>query len=302
MITTITLNPAVDKTYTTDALLGGQVNRMRTSDSIPGGKGINVAKILRQFRQPVAAMGFLGGYTGRMIEERMMDLGAECHFTRIGQETRTSMNILADDGYVTELLEPGPRIEENEHENFIQEFDYCLGKSRMVALCGSVPQGIPADIYRQLVNKCREAGKRVIVDTSGEYLKEAVKASPYMIKPNRRELEYLTGRKLRTREDIEEEAKRLLEAGIQKIVVSLGENGLYYFDAQNTLYRPSIEVETLNTVGCGDSVVASYCMSELQGDNPDEALKKALALSAANAVTMESGYISMERYQEFLLF
>lgn len=300
MILTVTLNPAVDKTYETAELIKGQVNRMRSAVSLAGGKGINVTKILRQFEQPVAAMGFLGGYTGRMIEETMLKMGAECHFTRIEGETRTSINILADSGFVTEVLEPGPQVTESEVHIFLQEFDYCLEQAKIVALCGSAPQGIEPCFYAGLVERCNRAGKKVIVDTSGEALREAVKACPYMIKPNRREMEYLTGKKLRTIQDIAEEAHKLVDGGIDKVVVSLGENGLLYADREYYIHMEAPEVEVVNTVGCGDSVVASLCMSELMEEKPQEALHRAAALSAANAATWESGNIPMDLYREFL--
>lgn len=296
----MTLNPAVDKTYETTELMKGQVNRMRSSISLAGGKGINVAKILRQFDRQTAVTGFLGGYTGRMIEETMLKMGAECHFTRIAGETRTSINILADSGFVTEVLEPGPVVTPREKEIFQQEFAYCLERAELVAVCGSVPPGIAPDFYSGLVTQCREAGKKVIVDTSGDLLREAVKSCPYMIKPNRREMEYLTGRKLRTIQDIAEEAHKLVDGGIGKVVVSLGDNGLLYVDGEYSIHMDALEVEAVNTVGCGDSVVASLCMSVLDGEEPQEALHKAIALSAANAVTRESGDIPMDIYREFL--
>ena len=107
MILTVTLNPAVDKTYTTGSLMLGQVNRMRTVNNIAGGKGINVAKILRQYGYEVMTAGFLGGYTGQFIEKCMEEIHAECRFTKVAGETRSSINIIAEDGYVTEVLEPG---------------------------------------------------------------------------------------------------------------------------------------------------------------------------------------------------
>ena len=296
MILTVTLNPTIDKTYEIGDLIDGQVNRVRSVTSIPGGKGINVARILRQFSQPVAAMGFLGGYTGRMIEERILSLGAECHFTRIKGETRTSTNVLADTGYVTEILEPGPTISERELAIFLEEYEYCLGQCNIVALCGSAPLGLPTDIYAKLITRAKKAGKKVFLDTSGELLKEGVKACPYLIKPNRKELEYLTGKKLRTREEITEEAKQLVKSGIEKVVVSLGSQGLLYVDSKQVLFKEAYKVKAVNTVSCGDSVVASLCMSELAGDSPKEALRKAAALAAANACTRESGEIPMEIY------
>ena len=202
MILTVTLNPAVDKTCQIARLLPGEVNRLEKTFSVAGGKGINVTKILRQFHLPAAAMGFLGGYTGRMIEDAVMELGAECHFTRIQGETRTNVNLLGADGYVTELLEPGPEISKEELANFKKEFEYCLEQSSLVVLSGSVPKGVPADIYGELAARCRAEGRRVILDTSGELLREGVKEKPYMIKPNKRELEFLAGCRLPDRKAV----------------------------------------------------------------------------------------------------
>ena len=300
MILTVSLNPAVDKTCETVRLLPGEVNRMRRTFSVAGGTGINVTKILRQFHLPVAAMGFLGGYSGRMIEDTVMKLGAECHFTRVKGDTRTNINILGDDGYVTELLESGPEITDKELENFRKEFMYCLEQCDFVVLSGSAPKGVPADIYAGLIAQCKAEGRRVVLDTSGDFLKAGAAAKPYMIKPNKKEMEFLVGHKLPDRASIADEAKKLIEGGIEKVVVSLGSQGLLYVDCNHVIFEPAKEVEVFNTVGCGDSVVASLAMSEIAGENADIALKKAAALSAANAATLESGCIPMNIYLDLL--
>ncbi len=300
MIVTVTLNPAVDKTVEIGRIVMGDINRARAAADMAGGKGINVARILRQFHLPVAAMGFLGGYGGKMIEDSMMKLGVECHFTRTKGDTRTSVNVLTDDGYVTEILEPGPTVSEKELANFRKEFEYCLETGELFVLCGSAPVGVPLTIYAELIQRCRQEGRRVILDTSGEFLREGVKAKPYLIKPNRKELEYLAGRKLRDRDAVVEEARKLVDGGIEKVVVSLGNQGLLYVDADHVLFESAKKIKTVNTVGCGDSVVASLCMSEMSHESPQTALQKAIALSAANALTPEAAVISMNQYLELL--
>jgi tagatose 6-phosphate kinase len=300
MIVTITLNPAVDKTCEIGRIIPGEVNRIRTTSSVAGGKGINVAKIFRQFHLPCAAMGFLGGPGGRLIEEAMIKMGAECHFTRIKDSTRTNTNIIADDGYVTELLEPGPVISERELGNFNKEFEYCLEDGEPFIMSGSVPGGVPTDIYASLIEKCRAEKRKVFLDTSGEFLREGIKAKPYFIKPNKKELEYICGRKLNDRDDVIYEAKKLNEYGIEKVVVSLGTGGLLYVDRENVIYEPAKKVKTLNTVGCGDSVVASFVMSEAAGEDVSLAMKKAAALAAANATTIDAAVIPMTTYLDLL--
>jgi tagatose 6-phosphate kinase len=300
MIVTITLNPAVDKTCEIGQVMPGEVNRIRSTSSVAGGKGINVAKILRQFHLPCAAMGFLGGPGGRLIEESMIKTGTECHFTRIKAYTRTNTNIIADNGYVTELLEPGPVITGKELENFNKEFEYCLEDGEPFVMSGSAPGGVPLDIYASLIEKCRAEKRKVFLDTSGELLREGIKAKPYFIKPNKKELEYICGRKLNDRDDVIYEAKKLNEYGIEKVAVSLGTGGLVYVDRENVIYEQARKVKTLNTVGCGDSVVASFVMSEIAGEPAELAMKKAVALAAANASTIDAASIPMTTYLDLL--
>lgn len=300
MILTVTLNPAVDKTCTISSLIRGKVNRLSGTRSIAGGKGVNVTKILRQFDFAVTAMGFLGGYTGRMIEEALKKQGADCRFVHIKGETRVSTNILETDGCVTEILEPGPIVSEQELRSFLGEYDSQLECCELVVLSGSAPKGVPVDIYRRLTELAKARGRKVFLDTSGELLRAAVAAGPYMIKPNRQELEYLSGKRLETMEALEEEAVRLLDKGVEKVVVSMGEDGLLYVDRTQRCVRRPPRIRAVNTVACGDAVVASFCMSELEGRDEETAVRTAVALSAANATTAVSAEIPMDTYLEFL--
>lgn len=300
MFLTVNLNPAVDRNCQIDRLRPGEVNRLIESRSAAGGKGINVTKILRQFRMPVAAVGFLGGPGGRLIQDTMERLGVESYFTKIKGETRTSVNVLAGDGSVTEILEPGPVISKKELEAFRKQFSGCLEQCRLVVLSGSVPEGVPVDIYGQLIRECRLAGRTVCLDASGEALRQGIAQKPDMVKPNRRELEYLAGHPLADLEEVREQAGMLLAQGVGKVIVSLGAEGLLYLDGERELYQKAKSVRTVNTVGCGDTVVASLCMSELAGEDADTALRKAVALAAANASTRENGNIPMELYLDLL--
>ena len=151
MILTVTLNPAVDKTYRTGELFPGRVNRMRSVDNIPGGKGINVSKILRQYNYEVTATGFLGGYQGRWMEAQLDRLRIRSAFIRVEEETRSSMNIVADNGYVTEILEPGPHISDTSLKEFMKNFVLLAEESSLVILSGSAAPGIPSDIYARLI-------------------------------------------------------------------------------------------------------------------------------------------------------
>ncbi len=294
MITTVTLNPAIDKTITTSSLLPGQVNRSESVKNIAGGKGINVTKVLRQYGNPVCALGFLGGYTGRFIEEYVKGLGAESAFTEIAGETRTSTNVLSQDGYVTEILEPGPVIGEEEKERFLQTYKEKIAGSEFVVLSGSAPKGLPADIYAQLIALADEQKIRTVLDTSGELLVEGVKTKPFLIKPNSKELEYLTGRRLRELSEIKEAALQLVAEGIAHVLVSMGEKGMLYATEGRCLFAKAPKVKALNTVGSGDSAVAAAVMALQQGASMEDTLRLCVAISAANTTTLENAVIPKE--------
>ncbi len=294
MILTVTLNPAVDKTYTAGELITGHVNRMRSVMKIAGGKGINVAKILKQYDYPVCATGFLGGYAGQFISDCLKEKEIDCRFISLKEETRSNMNILADNGYVTEILEPGPVISKEEQQQFIEQYEALLLECELVVLSGSIGRGMDEDIYPVLIQKANRKGIRVLFDSSGESLRKGIAAKPFLVKPNQKELEYIIGHRMANRQDVIRAAKVLQTAGIEQVIVSMGHKGLLSVGKEHIYFAKGKKIAAVNTVGCGDSVVASYAMSILRGDSPKEALRHAAAISAANATTIESANIPMD--------
>ena len=299
-IMTVTLNPAVDKTYTTQGVIVGNVNRMRTVMKIAGGKGVNVTKILRQYGCEVTATGFLGGYSGRFIEEDLEKRGVDCRFIHVDGETRSNMNILADDGYVTEILEPGPAIPDRERDNFLEQYGTLLEECGLVVLSGSVARGLDDDIYEKLIMRAADADVPVYLDSSGEGLRYGLRAKPQMIKPNWRELEYIMGHRIADREEIIESAGFLRSRGISRVIVSMGNKGLLSVTGRGVLYARAAGIVPVNTVGCGDSVVASYAVSYVKGESEEKAIVRACAVSAANATTLESANIPMETAEDLM--
>lgn len=300
MILTVTLNPAVDKTYTTGELMPGHVNRVESMENIPGGKGINVSKILRQYARTVTATGFLGGYTGKWIEERVREMGVECAFAKTQGDTRCSMNVIAGNGFVTEILEPGPWISAEERLVFFGKYRELVKNCELAVLSGSAARGLPQDIYADLIKIARTCGKRVILDTSQELLSKGVDAGPYLVKPNRRELEFLAGHKCSCHEEVLNAAQKLLEKDIAYVAVSVGERGMYLISRERRLFARAPRVKALNTVGSGDCACASFAMSILDGEDMERMLCRAVAVSAANVATMESGSIPEGLAEEFV--
>ena len=300
MITTITLNPAIDKTCTTQNLVLGQINRMQTIHNNAGGKGINVARILRQYDFDVRTLGFIGGYSGAFIENQLREMKAVTAFTRINEETRVSTNVIASDGFITEILEPGPDISDKDMERFLSDYKLWLEESDLVVLSGSAPRGIASNIYAKLISIAKRQEKDVILDTSGELLVEGVREKPFMIKPNLKELEYLVKHPVKGLENVAETIRELNKTGIKHVMVSMGQQGLLYSISgeDKVLYAKVPQLKAKNTIGCGDSVVASFCMSILRGDDMEETLRNAAAISAAAASEPSIAIVPIEKAKE----
>ncbi len=297
MIHILSLNPAIDRTIWLESLKLGDINRADAAVNIPGGKGVNVAKVLRKLNMSVLISGFIGGNPGRTIEEYLEEIGANCAFTKISNDTRINTNIIDNSGAVTEVLDPGPVITVREYEEFCKAFIQNLSVTDILVLTGSIPKGIPVEIYKDIIETARKFNIKTILDASGDALKAGIEAKPNLVKPNSKELSALINKNISTDEDIREGIDYLLNKGIQKVVVSLGDRGAVYGDSDDTfLTICSPKINALNTVGCGDTMVASIASSFLNEEETDTMIKKAVALASASAATKENGDFSMELY------
>lgn len=294
MILTVTCNPAVDKTYRVEKLLTGQVNRTKSFVQIAGGKGINVSKIIHLFGEKTFATGFLGGYTGEFIEERLSAMGILHEFQKIAAQTRTNMNFLGEDGQVTEILEPGPDLFEEERKGLEALFERLLHMADLVVLSGSLPETAGIDFYKKLIYMSRKQGVKVILDTSGAALACGLEAEPNVIKPNIYELEQLLGGTLGSKKEIIQGARTLLKGDLEIIAVSMGKEGLLVIDEKEAYWGKPPEIKAVNTVGCGDCVVASLAMDMCRDTSKILMCRNAVAISAANACTLENGVVEKQ--------
>lgn len=300
MILTVNCNPAVDKTYNTTGLMVGQVNRMRDLVSLPGGKGINVTKVLRQFGAEVTAVGFLGGYTGEFIEEALNKMNVCTEFTKIRNMTRSNTNIIGDDGFVTEILEPGPRIAAFERDMFLDKFKKLAPQSECAVLSGSLTEGLEPDFYGKLIKICNDSGIKTFFAAGGEALKKGIEKKPYCVKVNRRELEYIAGRRLSTEAEIIQAAYSYVKTGICKVVVTMKDKGLLEIGKSRVIKAVPPRIKKVNTVGSGDSIVAAMVLGLVQGLGDEEAMQLAAGVAAANATTIESGMIPQDTMNELI--
>lgn len=295
MILTVTLNAAIDKRYVVENYEIGEVNRVKECAYVAGGKGLNVSKTATIAGAEVLATGFVGGHAGAYITEAVEAQGVATDFVQVKGESRSCINIYDTVNKTqTEFLEPGVVVSETEQRAFYLRFDALLNKCDVVAMSGSVPKGVGTDMYPKLVSMAKQAGKKIIVDTSGALLTEVVKAQPDMIKPNIDEIRLLTGKPVRDRDELIEAGSALQKSGIGRVVLSLGADGSLMF-VEDGVYQATVpKIDAVNTVGCGDCMTAGFAVGYERGMTDEEALRFASATSAASAMREETGYFEMQ--------
>ncbi len=283
MVITLTLNPALDKTVEIENFKLGEVNRIKSMRLDGGGKGINVSKVLKTMNQESVAMGILGGNNGNIIKNYVEELSISTDFVFTNGETRTNLKIIDTiNNTNTDINESGFLVDEQTINKVIDKLKTTIKQDDILVLAGSIPNGIPKNIYYTLTNICKEKGAKVFLDVDGEMFREGIKAIPYLIKPNINELEQYFNKKLTTKEEIINECKQFIEMGIKKVVVSLGCDGALFITENKTIHALGIKVKVKSTVGAGDSMVASLVLSEIKGDSLEDAVVMAIATSAAN--------------------
>ena len=285
MIYTVTLNPALDKTVEIPGIALDTVNRITEMRTDPGGKGINVSKVIAKLGGDSRAVGILGGESGRTLEKQ---------FRFVEGQTRTNIKIIDRVGHTnTDINEPGLTVTDADLDALLNDLLAEVHAGDIVVLAGSLPKGAPQDTYRVWTSACKNAGARVFLDADGALLAEGLKAAPYLIKPNDDELSRLAGKKLETIEELTAEGQKLLESGIERVVISLGGRGALYLRKGSTIYAEGLKVPVGSTVGAGDSVVAALAYAESQDMSEEDAVRLSTATGAANV--MCSGTQAAER-------
>ena len=301
MILTVTLNPAIDKQYLVDALCPNEVMRVNSVSNTAGGKGLNVSRVAALAGERVAAMGFGGGHTGDQFESLLCEPQIEKCLTRVKAQTRCCINV-RDQGAnrSTEFLEPGEPVTQSDISRFVHDFQARLLTADVVTISGSMPAGVPEDFYADLIKMCREAGKPVILDTSGRALEVSLAAKPDWIKPNTDEIRQILKTEISSREQLIQAAKELHAAGIPNVAVSLGKDGVLVVCKEGVYFGSTPDLPVVNTVGCGDSMVAGFAVGTARGMPMEETIRFAVAVSTANALVRETGSYRAEDLEKIL--
>lgn len=286
MVYTITLNPALDYVMKVGKLRYDDINRSKSEEIYYGGKGINVSVILTRLGVHNKALGFVAGFTGRKLEQMLVDEGIDCDFNRLSNgQTRINVKIKAD----TELdvNASGPDISEDDIKDLMDKLDD-IGEGDYLVLAGSIPSTLPNDIYERILSRLQSRGVNFIVDATGDLLKKALPYKPFLVKPNHHELGDLFGVETKTEEDIVKYARKVQEMGARNVLVSRAKDGATLIDenAKVTTFA-NVDGELVNSVGCGDSMVAGFVAGYINKKDYAYALKLGAACGNATAFSEE---------------
>lgn len=265
MIYTVTFNPAVDYVMHMEEMQPGLVNRSSAESISIGGKGINVSLVLQELGISSRALGFVAGFTGDAIVQGVRERGVAADFIRL-ENGFSRINVKIRSAEVTELNGQGPPIDAAALDALLEKLD-ALGAGDTLVLAGSVPSGLPSDIYERILQRLDGRGIRTVVDAAGELLLRVLPYHPFLIKPNHHELGDLFGVTLRNMDEIPVYAEKLRNMGAQNVLVSMGGDGALLLDADGGQHRCGVCRGTVkNTVGAGDSMVAGFLAGMEQGD------------------------------------
>lgn len=286
MIYTVTLNPSIDYVVKVEEFIEGNTNRSTYEKKIPGGKGIMVSKLLDSLGMNSCNLGFLGGITGGFIENYLKNQNIFTEFTEIKDDTR--INIKLKSKVETEINARGPVIDKQEIEVFFRKLNK-LNEEDTLVLSGSIPNSIDEDFYLQIIEKTRSKNIEFIIDTTGKQLYESLRFKPFLIKPNREELEDLLNIKISNLDEIPIYGKQLLELGAQNVIISLGKDGAMFFTKDISLYGLPVKGNLINSVGAGDSMIGGFLYGIKNKLAIEDCFKLAVASGTATAFSEDIG-------------
>jgi len=294
------MNPSVDISYRIEELKLNDVNRVSTVSKTAGGKGLNVARVIHLLDVPILATGILGGTIGDFIETQLNNNEIQHNFLRTNQESRNCIAILHE-GKQTEILEAGPTFSDMEKVQFLQHFQELLVQGEVVTISGSLPKGLDASVYTEMIDLAAQKQIPVVLDCSGDILEQVLdfkKARPFAIKPNIDELNQLQGLNL-SADDLGGLLKAVSHSlfdGIELVVISLGAKGAF-IKYQNEYFFASIpKVPVVNPVGSGDSVVAGLAVAILQKKPVEDVIKAAMTTGVLNTMEAQTGFVDIQKY------
>jgi 1-phosphofructokinase family hexose kinase len=309
MIITVTLNTAIDKTLSVPNFRLGRRHRTVEQTTMPGGKGVNIARVLKALGQPVIATGLAGGATGTRIVEQLTQLSVLSDFVRIREESRTNTAVIdPTTGEQTEINERGPKVSEQEVELFVDKLLYLAKGASMCVFAGSLPRDVDTDIYAKLLRELRRLGVATIVDTDGDPLRRAVRAEPDVISPNVLEAEELVGHEFNDDEDRTYAVREMCELGAREAIMTMPDGCFARMRStepggEPVLFRVKLASPALEpraTVGSGDAFLAGFVAARYTGRPTADCLAYGVACGAESTQHLGAGLIDPDRVDRLL--
>ena len=285
MIYTITFNPALDYISKVDNFEIGKINRTKEEKILPGGKGLNVSTVLKNLGFQSTALGFIAVFTGKELKTEIEKYGIQTDFIEV-KEGITRINVKISSDVETALNGNGPIITEADIEKLLEQISK-FNNEDIVILAGNIPKGIKNNIYEIICSKLEKNGVTFVVDSTKELLINVLKYKPFLIKPNKEELEETFKEKIETNEDIVKHAEKLQDMGARNVLISLGGDGaILITETKEVYYSKAPKGKVLNTVGSGDSMVAGFIAGYQKNRDYNEAFKMGIAAGSAGAFSM----------------
>ena len=281
MIYTVTLNPSLDYILCAKDFTIGKVNRSQAETVLPGGKGVNVSRVLAQLGVPSVALGFVAGFTGEEFVRLVKKCGAEADFLPVSGMTRINVKIRAEEE--TDVNASGPSVAQEDLRALGQKLAAAPENSVLV-LAGSAPASLSSDCYARMLAFSGRSDLRIALDASGKLFAASLALSPWIIKPNLEELEELVGETLTSRPDAVRAVRQLQKRGVRNVIVSLGgEGALFIAESGEEIFVAAPQGKAVDTVGAGDSLLAGFLAAKEQGGSDREALEQGVAAGSATA-------------------
>ena len=285
MIYTITFNPALDYISQVDNFEIGKINRTKTEKILPGGKGLNVSTVLKNLGIESTALGFIAGFTGDELKKDIEQRGIKTDFIKV-EKGITRINVKISSTEETALNGNGPEITEEDIQKLLEKIEK-IKNGDIVILAGNIPKCINNNIYEIICKALEQNNVRFIVDATKELLMNVLKYKPFLIKPNKEELEETFKEKIETKEDIVSHAKKLQSMGAQNVLISLGGDGAILVTTEDEVYfSKAPKGKVVNTVGAGDSMVAGFIAGYEKSGDFEQAFKMGIATGSASAFSM----------------
>jgi 1-phosphofructokinase len=286
MIVTITLNPAVDQTLALEQFVPGDTNRVRESRIDPGGKGINVSRVLRELGRESMATGLAPGTLGRFVEHSLLELGILCDFVHTRGQTRTNLTVVDETSHETTLLSyRGPEIDPRHMHTLETRLRRCIKPGDWVVIAGSIPPPIEADAYARLINIARQSGAHSVLDADAEALEIGLGAHPDIVKSNHHEAERLLGQALDRDDVLLQAADSMRSLGAATAIITAGSRGAVAVSEEGAWWCWPPPTTVVSSVGAGDAFLAGLLAKLDDGVGLEEALSWGTATGAASCMT-----------------